>query len=384
LHAVVRRPGARDLLPGRGPRLLPHARLLRADDRLYVHPWRVADHGEADEAGRAACRRAPARERHLAAVPAVGARRARADGAVYPDRPVTRRILVGFGAVALVVLSARTLAYRAVPDPSARFFEHRAGGPAVPMLALVALAICAVLAVTLCWLVAVGVRERALIARREPARFAVGTTFVTAALLALATCFVGGVLEADLHWRAGLGWHGLPCLFGPVHRDLIPFETGLSFVAAAVIAAVGHVVTWMRSTFARLAADLPAFVPGTLPAFGEATAVRVAARASAASARAPPLPGWPDPATKGEQRMHRFGVFLAVLGCALAVAASASAHAAISPAVALTKHGQLFTLAVPTEKENATTTKVELTPPDGFAIDSLVPAPGWTRDVKST
>lgn len=204
---------------------------------------------------------------------------------------MTRRILVGFGAVALVVLSARTLAYRAVPDPSARFFEHRAGGPAVPMLALVALAICAVLAVTLCWLVAVGVRERALIARREPARFAVGTTFVTAALLALATCFVGGMLEAYLHWRAGLGWHGLHCLFGPVHRDLIPFETGLSFVAAAVIAAVGHVVTWMRSTFARLAADLPAFVPGTLPAFGEATAVRVAARASAASARAPPLPG---------------------------------------------------------------------------------------------
>jgi len=82
--------------------------------------------------------------------------------------------------------------------------------------------------------------------------------------------------------------------------------------------------------------------------------------------------------------MHRFGVFLAVLGCALAVTASASAHAAISPAVALTKHGQLFTLAVPTEKENATTTKVELTPPDGFAIDSFVPAPGWTRDVKST
>lgn len=82
--------------------------------------------------------------------------------------------------------------------------------------------------------------------------------------------------------------------------------------------------------------------------------------------------------------MHRFGVFLAVLGGALIIAASASAHAEISPAVALTKHGQLFTLAVPTEKANATTTKVELTPPDGFAIDSFVPSPGWTRNVKST
>ena len=82
--------------------------------------------------------------------------------------------------------------------------------------------------------------------------------------------------------------------------------------------------------------------------------------------------------------MFRIGVFVAALGGALILAASAFAHAEVSPAVALTKHGQLFTLAVPTEKENATTTKVELTPPDGFAIDSFVPSPGWTRNVKST
>jgi len=82
--------------------------------------------------------------------------------------------------------------------------------------------------------------------------------------------------------------------------------------------------------------------------------------------------------------MRRFGVFLAAVGGALIVAASAAAHAEMSPAVALAKHGQLFTLAVPTEKENATTTKVELTPPDGFAIDSFVPASGWSRNVKST
>jgi uncharacterized protein YcnI len=81
--------------------------------------------------------------------------------------------------------------------------------------------------------------------------------------------------------------------------------------------------------------------------------------------------------------MHRFGVFGAALCGGLIIAASASAHAELSPAVALTKHGQLFTLAVPTEKE-ATTTKVELTPPDGFTIDSFVPSPGWTRNVQST
>jgi len=82
--------------------------------------------------------------------------------------------------------------------------------------------------------------------------------------------------------------------------------------------------------------------------------------------------------------MYRFGVLVAALGGALVTAAGAVAHAELSPAVALTNHGQLFTLAVPTEKESATTTKVELTPPDGFAIDSFVPSPGWTRDVKST
>jgi uncharacterized protein YcnI len=82
--------------------------------------------------------------------------------------------------------------------------------------------------------------------------------------------------------------------------------------------------------------------------------------------------------------VYRFGVFIAAAGGALIVAASAAAHAEMSPAVALTKHGQFFTLAVPTEKNNATTTKIELTPPSGFAIDSFAPSPGWTRNVKST
>ena len=82
--------------------------------------------------------------------------------------------------------------------------------------------------------------------------------------------------------------------------------------------------------------------------------------------------------------MYRFGVFIAALGGALVIVASASAHAELSPAVALTSQGQLFTLAVPTEKDNATTAKVELTPPSGFAIDSFVPSPGWTRNVKSS
>jgi uncharacterized protein YcnI len=69
---------------------------------------------------------------------------------------------------------------------------------------------------------------------------------------------------------------------------------------------------------------------------------------------------------------------------ALAYAESASAHAHVSPPVALAKEGQVFTLAVPTEKEGATTTSIELTLPAGFAVDSFVPTTGWKRAVQQT
>ena len=44
----------------------------------------------------------------------------------------------------------------------------------------------------------------------------------------------------------------------------------------------------------------------------------------------------------------------------------------------------MFTLAVPTEKEGATTTSIELTLPAGFAIDSFVPTAGWKRTTQQT
>jgi len=69
---------------------------------------------------------------------------------------------------------------------------------------------------------------------------------------------------------------------------------------------------------------------------------------------------------------------------ALAIAAGASAHARISPPVALAKQLQLFTLAVPTEEEGATAATIELTPPAGFGIDSFAPSPGWKRSVQQT
>src|SRR5262245_44227879 len=68
----------------------------------------------------------------------------------------------------------------------------------------------------------------------------------------------------------------------------------------------------------------------------------------------------------------------------LVTAGSAWAHARISPVVVESKQLQLFALAVPTEKENLATTKIELTVPQGFGIDSFVAAPGWKRQVQQT
>jgi hypothetical protein len=204
---------------------------------------------------------------------------------------VIRRAIIGTVTVTLVVLLARTFAYATVSGPSARFLAHRAGGPTVPVLALVVLGIGAVLALIVCWLVAVAVRERALVERRDAEPFAVARTCALAVGLTLTTCLAGGLFEAYLHWRAGPGWHGLHCLVGPVHRDLIPFEAALSLLATAILAAARHVSIWMRRTFARLAAQLPAPPFVESPAFGDATTLYAALRMGAASARAPPALG---------------------------------------------------------------------------------------------
>lgn len=76
--------------------------------------------------------------------------------------------------------------------------------------------------------------------------------------------------------------------------------------------------------------------------------------------------------------------FVLVVLAALVAPAAAFAHARVSPAVGVAKSLELYTLAVPTEKEGAATTQVEFSPPSGFSIDSFVPSPGWTRKVQQT
>jgi uncharacterized protein YcnI len=86
---------------------------------------------------------------------------------------------------------------------------------------------------------------------------------------------------------------------------------------------------------------------------------------------------------KPRQTGRRLGVLLAAMVAALALAGSALAHAHISPAVATTED-QLYTLVVPTEKEDASTTKIELTPPSDFSVEAFRAVPGWKREVQST
>jgi uncharacterized protein YcnI len=80
-----------------------------------------------------------------------------------------------------------------------------------------------------------------------------------------------------------------------------------------------------------------------------------------------------------------FALGLAAAGAlALAAPGAVSAHARLSPAVSLKGELQLYSLAVPTEKENASTTRIVLTIPAGFSIDSFVPSPGWHRVLQQT
>jgi uncharacterized protein YcnI len=81
----------------------------------------------------------------------------------------------------------------------------------------------------------------------------------------------------------------------------------------------------------------------------------------------------------------RLTVTCAVAAGALIVPTAAVAHARISPPVSVKGKLQLYSLVVPTEKSNLATTRVVMTVPTGFGIDSFVPPPpGWHQVVQQT
>ena len=60
------------------------------------------------------------------------------------------------------------------------------------------------------------------------------------------------MFESYLHWRAGIGFHGLSCLVGPVHRNAIPLLAALALAAAALAEAAEHLLAWMRAVVREL------------------------------------------------------------------------------------------------------------------------------------
>jgi hypothetical protein len=200
------------------------------------------------------------------------------------------RPLSWFGAAALVVLAARAVAYALSPSPLARALGHEAGGPSLPAIAVGALVGGVALAAAVVALAAVGVRERALLEAVEAPRLRLGRLSVRALALFVVTSAAFTMLESYLHWRAGLGWHGLHCLFGPVHRNAIPILAALSLVAAALAAALEHVLAWMRRTMAAVeGVRIPLAFPvlAAVPAPAQTTPrIRLG---SSLGARAPPF-----------------------------------------------------------------------------------------------
>jgi hypothetical protein len=168
-----------------------------------------------------------------------------------------KRTLAWLFAVVLVVLGSRTIAYAISPSPLAAELSHQAGGPSLPVIAFVAVLLAVAVSAAVVWLAALGVRERRLLETRpviaEP-RLRLGLLAARALGLWLITMPAFAYLESTIHWREGLGWHGLHCLVGPVHRNAIPILGALSLVAAALAAALEHIFAWMRRTLAGIAA----------------------------------------------------------------------------------------------------------------------------------
>jgi hypothetical protein len=200
------------------------------------------------------------------------------------------RLLLWPAATALLVLCARALAYALAPSPLARVLERSAGGPGLLTVTLVSLAVAAAASILVVWLASVGVRERA---RLRPERVAPSLRLRRAAFRAVAlyaaSSLTFAMFESYLHWRAGLGFHGLSCLVGPVHRNAIPLLAALSLLAAAVAEAASHVLAWMRAVVRELRRRrlLPLPLPTGVakPALPRAPSLTARARP-----RAPPLP----------------------------------------------------------------------------------------------
>jgi hypothetical protein len=196
--------------------------------------------------------------------------------------------------VALLELVTRAIVYALAPAPvsRARSLSGEVGGPRFAIVLVVAVGIGVLLAAGIVWLASLGVAERWDLAADRPRgprpRIRLRRLLARAAALTLAGWLAFASVESVIHLRAGLGFHGLDCLVGPVHRNAMPVVAALAIVVAALSCAAELLVAWMRRTVARFGAPRPVFVSWTRPALIGAGRVVSALLAGAASARGPP------------------------------------------------------------------------------------------------
>jgi len=166
------------------------------------------------------------------------------------------RVVRFAGVVILIVLAARQLAYALAPRPTLASVElqHAVGGPGLVVTTLALASLSLAVACAVLWLASIGVRERHLLSGTlsHPPRLQLARVSLDALVLAGASCLAFAALESYVHWRAGLGFHGLHCLVGPEHRDCIPILCALAVVAAALRGALSHVLARVRRTVALL------------------------------------------------------------------------------------------------------------------------------------
>jgi hypothetical protein len=182
---------------------------------------------------------------------------------------VTRRLLSTLALAALVVLATRAVVYALEPAPLAQELGSATPGPRPLLVGLVVLAL------------ARRRGPRPLLRLRRAVVHATATFAVSSLAFAL--------VESYVHWRAGLGLHGLHCLFGPVHRDALPFLAALAALGAAAWEAAAHVLAWMRRTLALLLRPIALPTLALAPVAPTTSAPRSSRRERPGDPRGPPF-----------------------------------------------------------------------------------------------
>ena len=174
------------------------------------------------------------------------------------------RLVAWLALVAAVDLIARSFAYALATssDPERARLAGEFGGPKPVVLSLITVTGAIAVSAALLALAEMGVRERWALAdvdtRGSRPRIALRGVVARAAVVWVAGLVVFTLIESYIHWRAGLGFHGISCLAGPVHRNVIPIIGALALIGSAAAAALAHLFAWMRRVVERVLGRSPA------------------------------------------------------------------------------------------------------------------------------